>query len=196
MSDEASVIKSIQYLLQDTGTATWGTADIQAEMARTLIELNEYSPLLAKGTVTFASTGKALSIAALTDLLSVEDVEYPVDKDPAKYRNFEVRGSTVIPDISVTPAAGATAFIWYCAPHTVSGTVANTLNKEEESLLIELTAARLVNNYALSKINTVPIGGMNTWVSFKTDGKDKLADVRRKLRRLKPARCSIRWPTV
>ncbi len=199
MSSEASVIAKIQYILQDTGTATWATAVIQAQMAQALPEFSNYSPNIAKGTITFASTVKSLDISGLTDLIELNGdygLEYPVTKDPIRYRNYEQRGKTILPVLTFTPSAGATAFVHYCAPHTVSGTATNTLTAQEENLFAELVAAQLVDNYALSKINVVNVGSQRAWVDFKQDAREKLSLVYQKLNRLKVAKMAVKWPTV
>lgn len=191
---DTAMIAMVSTVLQDPSTATYGTALIWAKFTQSLRELNNYSPNLAKSTVTFSSTVKELSIASLTDLIDVINIEYPVDKDPRRYRNYDVRGSSVILDISFAPSSGDTAYIWYSAPHTVSGTATNTLNKEEERLLIELTAAQVAMDYSFSKISSMAIGGK--WVDFHSWGKDKENKALAELRRLKEPEVAIRWPTV
>lgn len=192
---EAELIANVSTVLSDTATATWGTALIQAQMGQSIRELSRYSPQPAKSTVTFAGTARELSIAGIkANLLDIEQVEFRVDKDTKRYRSFEVRGSSVLVDISFSPAAGDTAYIWYNCPHTVSGTVTNTLNVEEERLLIELTASEIILNYGLSKIGSLSVGGK--WSDWQTWAERKLAKTLSELRGIRQGRMNIEWPTV
>ncbi len=193
---EAQMSARVSTVLQDAGTATWGTAVIRAQMDEALREFARYIPKISKSTVTFASTLPALSIAGITDLIAIDRVEYPVDQDPIAYRNWDVRGSSIIVDISFAPATGDTAYIWYGAPHTVDGTVTNTLKPEEERIIIEMVAAQLVINYALSKINTFNIGGGKPTVDFQAWGERKLAKAMQDIRAISRPRMAVEWPKV
>jgi hypothetical protein len=145
---EASVIARVAQELQDTGTAIWGTAEIRQAMDDALVTISEYIPRLAKGTVSFASTARELSLSSLTDLMDVDSVEFPIDEHPKRYVNFTKRGGTVILD-DYLPSVETTdsAYIWYFIPHEVSGTATNTLSPREQPILVELCAG----NVAISK---------------------------------------------
>ncbi len=198
---ETELIARVSTVLQDPSTATYSTAVIRSVLDQSLRELSDYSPQIAKATVTFASTVPELSIAALTDLIDLEcngeqGVEYGIDKNPKKWRNFQMRGGSVIVDIDFAPSAGDTAYVWYAAPHTVSGTATNTLDIEEERLLIDLTAGHIVSDYALSRINKVNTGSARAWADFRVWGQEKIAEARRELRRISKPNISIRYPRV
>lgn len=148
---EAQILCRISTALNDPSTALWGTAEIRAHLDQSLRELSDYSPNYAKGTVSFASTAKKLVLSALSNLIEVEDIEYEIDLDPPRKRNFQVRGGTAIIDISFWPSAGDEAYVYYKTFHSISGTATNTLNPTEERLLIDLTAGQAM----VSKAATV-----------------------------------------
>jgi len=193
---ETQIIARISTVLNDPSTAIWGTAVISAQLAQTLREISRYSADYGKATVTFASTAPDLSISSLTDLVDVDMVEFGIDQDPKRYRNFQVRGSSVIVDLSFSPTAGATAYIWYNKIHALSGTTSNTMNYEEERLLIELAASQLAANISIDKINTLNLGGPGVWSDFVSWAERKMALAYQGLQRLQKPKQRIEWPKV
>ena len=193
---EAQLIARISTVLWDAGTASFGTAQIRAELDQSLRELSQYRPNLTKSTVTFAAETPILSVSgtAFADLLEVREIEYPVDYYPARRRNFEVQEATVAVDINFLPSVGDTAYIFFSSPHTVSSTVTNTLSAEEERLTIELTAAHVAMNYGRSRIGSVVIG--SEWSDYVSWGRMKEEKVMREIISGIERAVTIKWPRV
>ncbi len=193
---EDQLIGRVSTVLWDAGTATFGTAQIRAELDNTLREIPEYLPNLQKATVTFAAATPILSVSgtAFADLIEVREIEYPVGYYPARRRNFEVQESTVVVDIDYLPSVGDTAYVFFSAPHTVSGTATNTLNAEEERLTVDLTAARVAINYARSKIPSDGI--MGKWSDYVSWGQNKENKTIREIVSKIDRGMFIRWPRV
>ena len=193
---ETAIISRISTALNDTATAIWGTATIAAQMALDTHVIDDYTPQLAQATVTFAGTARELSISSLTDILEVEYVEFPIDLHPKRYVNFSVRGGSVILDTyKETVSSADTAYVWYSAPHTVSGTV-NTLNKWEEGILIELTAAHLLQNISRDKREVVNFGGGDIDTKYLNDGLRKEEQVMSRLMAHVEPNMNVRYPDV
>ncbi len=202
---EAQIISRIATVLNDPSTAIWGTATIAGQMELDIRLMSDYIPQLARATVAFAGTARELSLASLADLIEIEAVEFPIDQHPRRYVNFSVRGSSVIlddydPSVSTTD----TAYIWYSAPHTVSGTATNTFKANEEEILVELTAAHLLMNVARDRRESVNTGGGDVDSKYLADAERREARV---MSRLHMAgwnakqnsiqnNMNIRWPDV
>ena len=194
---EAQMIARVSTVLNDTGTAIWGTATIAAQMAQDVRLLSEYTPQLAKSTVAFAGTARELSISALTDRLDIEAVEFPIDKHPRRYVNFAVRGGSVIlDDYLPTVSTSDTAYIWYSAPHTVSGTATNTLLGWQENIVMELTATHLMQNLSIDKIDEVNLGGGDVSGKYRAYGLQKEQQVMSRLMAHVEPKFAIRYPDV
>ncbi|KKM74425.1 hypothetical protein LCGC14_1400400 [marine sediment metagenome] len=196
---EAGLINLVSTALMDTGTAVWGTAHIGNELQQQGRVISRYRPVLAFGTVTFASTAKELVSTTLTSMIGDPvALEYEVNKDPKRYRNFEFRDGTVIPDINFTPTAGATAFIWYNKAHTLSGTTTNTLDPEEERIIIQLTVAELQRQKGGDLINTFPRGGPRSIVDFRETAKERREEAMQDLRAISDSHHHMvqDWPKV
>jgi len=193
---EDELIARISTVLWDAGTASFGTAQISAELDQSLREFSNYSPNLQKATVTFAAATPILSVSgtAFADLLEVKEIEYPVGYYPARRRNFEVQEATVAVDIDFLPSVGDTAYIFFSSPHTVSSTVTNTLSAEEERLTIELTAAHVAMNYGRSRIGSVVIG--SEWSDYVSWGRMKQEQVMKQIVSGIERTMAIRWPRV
>ena len=196
---DSDFINHISTVLMDTSTAVWGTAHISHEMQQQLRVVSRYRPVLAFGTVTFASTAKELVSTTLTSMIGDPvALEYEVNQDPKRYRNFEFRDGTVIPDINFTPTAGATAFIWYNKAHSISGTTTNTLDPEEERILIQLTVAELQRQKSGDLINTFPRGGPRSIVDFREISKERRDEAMQDLRTISDSHHHMvqDWPKV
>ena len=194
---EAQLIGQVSTALNDAGTALWGTATIAAQMQLDIRVLSEYTPQLAQATVAFAGTARELSISSLADVLEIEAIEFPINEHPRRYVNFSVRGGSVIlddykPSVSNTD----TAYVWYSAPHTVSGTATNTLNKWQEDILIELTASHLLQNISRDRREEVNIGGGDVDSKYMNDGlRREQQAMSRLMAHVKP-NFAIRYPDV
>ena len=198
---EAIIMTHVSAILVDTGTAIWGTAEIAAQIQQDTRLISKYRPLLAFGTVTFASTAKALVSTALTTMIGDPvALEYPTGQDPIRYRNFEVRGGTIIPDISFAPTKDSSAFVWYNKVHTMTAgtTTANTLDTEEERILIQLVAAHLLQNKAVDLTNRITIGGKNANINFQELGNRRESQAMQDLRAISDSHHHIPqdWPKV
>ncbi len=194
---ENQIISRISSALNDTATAIWGTATIAAQLDLDVRFMSEYTPQLAQATIAFAGTARELSIASLTDSLGIEYVEFPIDKHPRRYVNFSVRGSSVIMD-NYLPSVSSTdtAYIWYAAPHTVSGTATNTLNKWQEGIVVDLTAAHLLQNIARDKREVANFGGGDIDTKYMEDGLRKEQQVMSRLMAHVTPNISVRYPDV
>ncbi len=202
---EDQIIARISTALNDPSTAIWGTATIAAQMGLDIRLMSEEIPQLAKATVAFASTARELSLASLADWIEIEAVEFPVDKHPRRYVTFSLRGSSVIlddydPSVSTTD----TAYIWYSAPHTVSGTATNTFKANEEEMLVELTACHLLLNVARDRRESINTGGGDVDSKYIADAERREARVMSRLHQAGwnakqnsiQSNMNIRWPDV
>lgn len=194
---EDQIIARIATALNDPATAIWGTATIAAQMGLDIRLMSDYIPQLAKATVAFAGTARELSLSSLADWIEIEEVEFPIDEHPRRYVNFSVRGSSVIlDDYKPSVSTSDTAYIWYSAPHTVSGTATNTLKANEEEILVELVASHLLQNVAIDRIEGINIGAEPMWANYRAAGADREARAMSRLRSLVKSNIAIRYPDV
>jgi len=185
MSSEASVIARIQRILQDSSTAVYGTAEIQSQIAEDLVTVAQYSPNVGLATVTTSAGTKWVDITDVSNLLygfneeSFQAVEFREDKDPPRFRNFEVKEKRLYLDIEFDPDASEDVRLYVRQPHTLSGAT-NSMSAVQEDLLANLVAAKL----AISK-------GRSDLVAW---GALKWTETRNRLERIAEDRMVVRYP--
>jgi hypothetical protein len=92
-----------------------------------------------------------IDISDLGNVMSIDRVEYPVDKNPREYRNFEELDSdTIAIDINFTPEAGKSVYVWCNKFHTLG-----TLKPQMTRILVQLAAAKLAISKAMYFANQV-----------------------------------------
>ena len=92
---------------EDAGNYRWTDSELDRHIERAVRELSLAAPLEAKATLTTAAESRDLSLATLTDLVTVEAVEYPAGKYPPSYVPFSLWAGTLtlLVDRRLFPAA-------------------------------------------------------------------------------------------
>jgi len=200
---EDQLVSRVLQRLQDSGTAIWSTAEIGQVMDACLLEVSYYKPRVVLATVTTTANSKQVDISSLTDLLygtddarSFEYVEFPTDKDPPRYRNFEVRQGKLIMDISFAPSDGEDVRLYCRQPHVVDGTTTNTLDPYLEGLLVDLCAGRAAISKSIDYVNQVTVGGQGVTRDYQEWGSQLLTVVLRRLMQIQKPQIIERWPQV
>src|SRR5438132_4745831 len=91
---------------EDSANYRWTDGELDRHIQRTAREFSLAVPLEAKTTLTTTAGSRELSIAALTDLVAIEAVEYPAGEYPPSYVRFSVWLSTLTLLTDRMPAAG------------------------------------------------------------------------------------------
>lgn len=199
-----NIINQVSTALHDTGTAVWGTAEIGGAVAAGLVELATYKPRITLATVTPSAGTPDLDISgtAFAKLLygpteeSFESVEFKVDKEPKRFRNFKVHQDTLTMDITFEPDGTDAARLYLREPHILSGAGTTSLSPEMERIIVDLVASRLAVGIAIKYVNKIPIGGAQTVGHFITWGEHKLGMVIGEMKALVRPSITRRWPTV
>jgi len=109
----AEFITAISLELQDSSNAIFKTTELPTILADAVEEYSAYDPFKTRETLT-TTASKDLSIAGIDNLLSIEELEYEVDKIPRQFRNWTEHYTGVISMlIDRTPAASQTVYA-YC----------------------------------------------------------------------------------
>ncbi len=81
--------------LHDEGAARWTDTVLQRHLERAIREYSLAAPREVKTVLATAAGSRDLSIAGLTDMVSVAAVEWPVGQYPAEYVRFSIWQSTL-----------------------------------------------------------------------------------------------------
>ena len=83
--------------LEDTDSANyrWVDDEVDAAIERVVREFSLASPIDEQNDIATTDGSRQIDISALTKLLKVDSVEFPLDNIPPHYQHFEVWGSVV-----------------------------------------------------------------------------------------------------
>ena len=81
---------------EDSQNYRWTDNELDRHIQRTLEEVSIASSREMKATLTTTADSRELSLATLTDLISIEAAEYPTGKYPPVYIGFSVWAGTCV----------------------------------------------------------------------------------------------------
>jgi hypothetical protein len=141
-------------MLADTGEDIWTDDEIDDAVTKALFRVSRVRPRIAKETVT-ATASKVVDlsdIASIASVLAIRYIEYPVDEDPVKYRNFtyDLDLQTALMDIETTPTAGDDIYVYCEYVHT-----ADTCPTDLAEVVADLAAAYAAQSKPLTYWNTL-----------------------------------------
>jgi len=165
---------------QDAANYRWSDDELNRHIGHTLRELSLAVPLEAKATLTTTGGSRELSIASLTDLITIEAVEYPVGQYPPRYARFSLWGETLTLLVEETPDDGEQVYIYYGKLHTLNETT-STIPSPLEDMVATGAAGYAAVEWASFATNRVNVGGDQTWRSYLIWGQDRLASFMRGL---------------
>lgn len=167
---------------EDAANYRWSDDELNRHIEHAVRELSLAVPLEAKATLTTTGGSRELSIASLTDVVTIEAVEYPVAQYPPRYARFSLWGDTLTLLVEETPSDGQEVCIYYGKLHTLDETT-STVPSPLEDLVALGAAGYAAIEWASFATNRVNIGGDQTWRSYLTWGQDRLASFMRGLAR-------------
>jgi len=154
----AEILALISVILQDSTTsgqdasnALFPTAELDLVIPDALTEYSRYSARQVKHTLT-AAASKDLTITdeVKRDLLWIEALEYEVDEDPKQFRNFSRFGDVLAIDISGTPTAGDSVYLYLGKRHVLQKAIGTT----DTAGAIKTEAAAGASSLALKSLGT------------------------------------------
>ena len=167
---------------EDASNYRWTNDEINRHITHAVKDYSEAVPHEQKATKATTTGSREIDIAALTDRVMVEAVEYPVGKFPKRYQRFSLWGDTVtllgsdIPD-------GSNAYIYYGKLHTLDVSI-STIPAWHEDLVATCACGYAALEWAVFAINRVNVGGSPVTGELSKWGKEKLDLFQRELKRL------------
>lgn len=167
---------------EDAANYRWTNDEIDRHILHAVKDYSEAVPLEQIASVATISGSRDINISALTDRVTIEAVEFPVDKFLKKYQRYSLWGDTVtllgneVPD-------GSNANIYHGKLHTL-GVSASTIPAWHEDLIASGACGYAAHEWAIHAINRVNTGGTQTHDEFLKWGSVKLDLFKRELKRL------------
>jgi len=155
----ARVLQKLLSEYDPAKTVVFEPDAIDVFIGEVVARISKARPYEVKESVTLTLAGKnEISIAAITDLISIPYGEYPVDKDPRRFRNITIFGSTATFVMNVRPAGDETAYLYCHKLHSITES-SSTLTPDLEDVCVLGVAALAANSKSRKQINSVNIGG-------------------------------------
>jgi len=165
---------------EDSANYRWTDAELDRHIQRAVRDFSLAAPLEAKSTLTATPGTRDLSIGALTDLVGIEAVEWPVGKYPAAFVRFSVWLNTLTLLTDAAPAAADSVAIYHTKLHTIDGS-SSTVPARFEDVIASGAAGYAAVEWASFATNRVNAGGQDVWRDYLAWGQDRLAEFQRAL---------------
>lgn len=165
---------------EDSSDYRWTDDQLDRHLGRAVRELNGAQPRPDAATIQTGPDGRSVSLTSLSDLVRVEAVEFPVGESPPSYVDFRHRGATLDLIAEEPPKADESVKVLYGRLHTLDATT-STIPPHLEELVITGAAGYAAMDLSGHAINSINMGGPDTWRHFLVWGQEKLAHFRQGL---------------
>ena len=166
---------------EDANNYRWTDDELDRHIAHAVKDFSEALPLEQKATKATTSGSREIDISTITDRITVEAVEYPVDEFPKRYQRVSLWADTVTLLGSEVPD-GSNAYIYYGKLHTLGES--STIPTMYEDLIAAGACGYAAVEWAVYAINRVNVGGTLTPGEFLAWGREKLNYFKDELKRL------------
>ncbi len=166
---------------EDNANYRWQDNEIDRAIGRAVAELSRYVPREMKTTIATVDGSRQIDIAALTDRVSVDRVEFPVDETPRRFQRFSVFSDTVTLTGDVE-GDGADCYVYWSKVHTLDGST-STVPVYLEDVLSLGAAAYAVLAQAQYRTDVAGIGGERADSDYQGWGNARLKEFKSQLRR-------------
>lgn len=168
---------------QDVQSYRWTDDELDRHIGRAVKELSLACPREQKALMATTSGSRDVSVAALTDLVSVIAVEYPVDLVPRRFARFSQFEETITFIEAVAPR-GDNCCVYYGGLHALD-TDGSTLPTPYEDLVAGGAAAYAALEWAVHSVDRVNAGGEQVAAGFLAWAKGRSDYFRSELKRLR-----------
>lgn len=165
---------------EDSGNYRWPDTEIDRAIARAVAELSRYVPDEKKSTIATTAGSSEISIAALTNRVSVDRVEFPVGQSPRSYQRFTVY-IDAITLIGGVEGDGTNCYVYWGAMHTLGAT--STIPAYLEDVLAQGAAAYALLSEAQYRTDTAGFGGEKADTDYQGWGNSELKEFKSQLKR-------------
>jgi len=159
---------------EDGADYRWTDSDLDRHIDRAVRELSLAAPREAKATLTTTAESRDLSLSSLTDLVTVEAAEYPVDRYPASYMPFSLWAGTLTILVNEVPLSAQPVNVYYGRMHTLDAST-STVPPQLEEVVATGAAAYAALEWASFATNRINAGGDDVWRQYLTWGQERLA---------------------
>jgi hypothetical protein len=166
---------------EDSNNYRWTDNVLNRHIARAVRELGLVLAREQLDTLSTAAGSREISIAALTDLVRVEAVEWPTGQYPPAYVPFSVYETTLTLLVETAPAAVEDVNVFWGKLHTVDGSTCTVPAAAEEALLLGAAGYAAVE-WASFATNRANVAGAAAAEHYRAWGEEQLTRFREQLK--------------
>jgi hypothetical protein len=166
---------------EDNSNYRWQDNEIDRAIARAVAELSRYVPREMKNTIATTDGSREIALTTLTDRVSVDRVEFPIDEHPRQFQRFSVYVDTItlIGDVE---GDGNNCYVYWGKVHTLDGST-STIPSYLEDVLALGAAAYAVLAQTQYRTDTAGFGGERADTDYQSWGTVMLKDFKSQLKR-------------
>ncbi len=154
----------------DPATQLWSDEEIENMIQRVVGEYSLRAPIEQQDDVATTPADREIDISALSDLLRVVSVEFPIDQTPPFHQRFQYwAGHLTIP----VEGDGTDARIRWLRRHELT-VGATTVPDEHQELLILGATGYLAMSISVYTVDRATISGERATVNYRDWGKERL----------------------
>jgi len=171
---------------EDNSSYRWQDDEIDRAVQKAVAELSRYAPREMKTSLATTAGSREINIAALTDRVSVDRVEFPVGRTPRQFQRFIACADTIFLTGEVD-GDGTDCCVYWGKVHTLDGST-STVPVFLEDVLAMGAAAYAVLAQAQYRTDVAGIGGDRADTDYQGWGNAMLKEFKAQLRRFGRAR--------
>ena len=171
----------------------WEDDELDLLVFDCISEMSKCSPYEVKETLTTTAGSRDLDISSITNLLSVEEIEYKVGSTPKNMRSCSVFGDILTMDIDTSPGDSEDVYLYCHKLHQLTDS-SSTLKPQLEDTLVLGVCAKAAISKARTLINKINIGGAKTPTEMQAWGTAQLVLYRQELRLITKPRMWKQYP--
>ena len=167
---------------EDAENQRWSDDELDRHIAHAVREFSLAVPQEQTALLPTTEGSREIDISTLSDRVLVQAAEYPVGRFPPCHQRFAIWKDTLtvlgdeVPD-------GSDCCIYYGKLHTLDGD-SSTIPPPFEDLIATGAEGYALVEWAAFAINQVNLGGIDTPANFRTEGRTRITNFRRDIRRL------------
>jgi hypothetical protein len=166
---------------EDSSNYRWQDNEIERAIARAVAETSRYVPREMKATIATTDGSREIDISTLTDRVSVDRVEFPIDETPREFQRFSVYADiiTLIGDVE---GDGEDCYVYWSKVHTLDAST-STIPTYLEDILALGAAAYAVLAQTQYRTDTAGFGGEQADRDYQSWGTTMLKEFKSQLKR-------------
>lgn len=166
---------------EDSSSYRWQDTEIDRALLKAIAELSRYIPRQMRATIATTPGSRSISMSALSDIVSIDRIEFLIDKHPRQFQRFAIYMETLTLTGGIE-GDGTNCYVYWSRIHTLDATT-NSVPAYLHDILALGAAAYAVLSQTQYRTDTAGFGGEQADRDYQTWGDRMLREFTRQLKR-------------